>query len=118
MMQKDQPCTTVHIAQNCPNPSQLGWVYHANGVGERHIAGGIRIQKDEPVSPSIRCRLNQGKHRIPDFRQLPSAAQRSLLCQAAQQFQTVALTQIVRERWSECARLVIPEMSMIPSNLI
>src|SRR5438045_5057984 len=116
MMKQNDPGVPRRISQERLERLHLQGIHDADGIGERKVAGSIRIEKNEPVAIFGRRGLNQREDCIPDFRDLPASAYGAMLRKRAQQLRAFAFAQVVLERRSQSAGHVVNQTGAAALN--
>jgi hypothetical protein len=102
MEQNDPRVTEVLLEHQLQRP-ELRRMHDADGVGERDVAAGIRIEENDPVALPRPRGFDQRKDRVPHLRHLPASAQRAALRQRAQPFDAPAVAAVsldARHEWA------------------
>ena len=86
----------------CPARGPEAPVNDSNGVGQRKMAAGIRIEKNKPVI-AVPPGLYQGEDRVPSPGHLLPPASRTATGQVAKEFQPSVFSQIIAQHWSKPA---------------
>ena len=103
MMEQNDPGVMGMILEDQLQRPELRRIDDADGVGEREVTAGIRIEENDPISLICPRGFDQWKDRVPNLRHLPSSAHRAALRQRAQPLGALAFAQVFPKRWAERA---------------